>query len=227
MSFEIVPLRPFAKQLKRLVRKFPSLEKEFVELVDALGENPRKGTSIGNGCYKIRLTIASKGGGKSGGSRVITHVRVTSERIYLLSIYDKSEKGTLGRGDLAGMSRSDHHLTKRIEPVLRRGISSIPSSPMTLRNHFLLIALLTATCTMAQEDAHDTRLVPDIGSDVIIDVAGSQEPDSNEVLMMVEEMPEFPGGMAALSAYVIPPRNRTSSSLLALFPHVFSERMAP
>lgn len=41
------------------------------------------------------MSIASKGGGKSGGGRVITHVRVTSERVYLLSIYDKSEKDTL------------------------------------------------------------------------------------------------------------------------------------
>lgn len=95
MSFEIVPLRPFEKQLKRLIRKFPSLKAEIASLALALASSPRTGTSIGNGCYKIRLSIASKGGGKSGGSRVITHVRVTSERVYLLSIYDKSEKDTL------------------------------------------------------------------------------------------------------------------------------------
>ncbi|MFZ1618225.1 MAG: type II toxin-antitoxin system RelE/ParE family toxin [Flavobacteriales bacterium] len=61
------------------------------------------GTSIGNGCYKIRLSIASKGGGKSGGSRVITHVRVTSERVYLLSIHDKSEKDTLTDKEIKGL----------------------------------------------------------------------------------------------------------------------------
>lgn len=95
MSFEVIPLRPFEKQLKRLVRKFPSLKQEISALVLELEAGPMKGTAIGNSCFKIRLSIASKGGGKSGGSRVITHVRVTNERVFLMSIYDKSEKDTL------------------------------------------------------------------------------------------------------------------------------------
>jgi hypothetical protein len=103
VSFEIIPLRPFEKQLKRLVRKFPSLKREITSLAMELGSNPRMGVSIGNGCYKIRLSIASKGGGKSGGGRVITHIRVTSERVYLLSIYDKSEKDTLTDKEIKGL----------------------------------------------------------------------------------------------------------------------------
>ncbi len=103
MSFEIIPLKPFERQLKRLVRKFPSLKNEIIGLVGALETNPNQGTSIGQGCWKIRLSIASKGGGKSGGSRVITHVRVTSERVYLLSIYDKSEQDTLTDKELKAL----------------------------------------------------------------------------------------------------------------------------
>ncbi len=103
MSFEVVPLRPFEKQLKRLVKKFPSLRREIAELAAELEETPSIGTGIGNGCFKIRLSVASKGGGKSGGSRVITHVRVTSERVYLLSIYDKSEKDTLSEKELKAL----------------------------------------------------------------------------------------------------------------------------
>ncbi len=103
MNFEVVPLKPFERQLKRLVRKFPSLKREITELAAALAEDPNKGTSIGQGCRKIRLSMASKGGGKSGGSRVITHVRVTSERIYLLSIYDKSDKDTLSDKEIKGL----------------------------------------------------------------------------------------------------------------------------
>ena len=74
---------------------------------------------------------------------------------------------------------------------------------MTLRTHFLLIALLIATCALAQEGVPDTRLLPDIGSELVIDMVTPQEPDSNQVFMMVEEMPVFPGGMAALYAYVV------------------------
>jgi len=37
------------------------------------------------------MKIASKGKGKSGGARLITHVLVQQTTVYLLSIYDKSE----------------------------------------------------------------------------------------------------------------------------------------
>jgi len=37
------------------------------------------------------MAISSKGKGKSGGARVITHVKITTTTIFLLSIYDKSE----------------------------------------------------------------------------------------------------------------------------------------
>ena len=69
-------------------------------MVEALSKDPAIGTSLGNGSYKIRLAIASKGKGKSGGARVITHVRVVSSRVYLLSLYEKSEKDTLSDKEL-------------------------------------------------------------------------------------------------------------------------------
>jgi mRNA-degrading endonuclease RelE of RelBE toxin-antitoxin system len=95
MSYSIETTSYFEKQLKRLTKKFPSLKTEFKELILSLQENPKQGTSIGNDCYKIRLSIASKGKGKSGGARVITNVQVTRTKIYLLSIYDKSEQSDI------------------------------------------------------------------------------------------------------------------------------------
>jgi hypothetical protein len=56
---------------------------------------------IGRGCYKIRLSIASKSKGKSGGGRVITHVQVSKNTVYLLSIYDKSEMESITPSDLS------------------------------------------------------------------------------------------------------------------------------
>ncbi len=55
-----------------------------------LSTNPKQGTPLGKNAYKIRLAIASKGKGKSGGARVITFVKIIAETVYLLSIYDKS-----------------------------------------------------------------------------------------------------------------------------------------
>ena len=75
MSYNIIPTHRFEKELKRLVKKFPSLKKEFAELINEISENPDSGTFLGNNCYKIRLAIGSKGKGKSGGARVITSAR--------------------------------------------------------------------------------------------------------------------------------------------------------
>ena len=95
MSYKTEVTSYFKKQAKRLVKKYPSLKLEIEELVINLSQHPQEGVSIGNHCFKIRLGIASKGKGKSGGARIITHVQVSQSKIYLLSIYDKSEQSDI------------------------------------------------------------------------------------------------------------------------------------
>lgn len=51
-------------------------------------------------CYKIRLGIRSKGKGKSGGARVITYFYYVDETVFLLTIYDKSDKNDLTDDEL-------------------------------------------------------------------------------------------------------------------------------
>jgi mRNA-degrading endonuclease RelE of RelBE toxin-antitoxin system len=106
MNYRIVVTTPFSKQFKRLIRKYPSLKVEFEKLITSLKENPIRGKYIGNSCYKIRLAIASKGQGKSGGARVITHVQITHENVYLISIYDKSEQPDISDKDLDNWLRN-------------------------------------------------------------------------------------------------------------------------
>jgi mRNA-degrading endonuclease RelE of RelBE toxin-antitoxin system len=106
MSYSILPTHRFAKELKRLVKKFPSLKKEYSELISAINNNPETGTFVGNNCYKIRIAIESKGKGKSGGARVITYLYVETETVYLLTIYDKSEKENLKINELKFMIES-------------------------------------------------------------------------------------------------------------------------
>jgi mRNA-degrading endonuclease RelE of RelBE toxin-antitoxin system len=100
MSYNVEVLPRFEKDLKRLVKKFPSLKKEFIGLVNELKENPVKGISLGNNCYKIRLAIASKGKGKSGGARVISHIKIIENTVFLLTIFDKSEQESLSDNEL-------------------------------------------------------------------------------------------------------------------------------
>jgi hypothetical protein len=58
------------------------------------------GTSLGKNCYKIRIAITSKGKGKSGGARLITYVRITKNKVFLLDIYDKSEQADISNKEL-------------------------------------------------------------------------------------------------------------------------------
>jgi mRNA-degrading endonuclease RelE of RelBE toxin-antitoxin system len=91
MSYKVKTISVFERQAKRLMKKYPSLKREIQTLISELKELPEKGTSIGHNCYKIRLAIASKGKGKSGGARVITHLVFKDDTVYLLTIYDKSD----------------------------------------------------------------------------------------------------------------------------------------
>lgn len=95
MSYNVLSIPPFDKQLKQLTKKYPSLKNEFGKLLESLEDKPEQGTALGNNCYKIRIAIASKGKGKSGGARVITNFIIAEATVYLLSIYDKSEKENL------------------------------------------------------------------------------------------------------------------------------------
>jgi mRNA-degrading endonuclease RelE of RelBE toxin-antitoxin system len=103
MSYNVLAIAPFDRQLKRLAKKYPSLKTEFIQLIDSLELQPEQGVPLGNSCYKIRLAIASKGKGKSGGARVIACVKIVNKTVYLLSIYDKSEKETIANDELQAL----------------------------------------------------------------------------------------------------------------------------
>ena len=96
MSFEIKSVPNFDKKIKHLSKKYPSIKQDLLELVEEIMEAPFLGISLGKDCYKIRMSISSKNEGKSGGSRVITCVKIIDETVILLSIYDKSEQSDIG-----------------------------------------------------------------------------------------------------------------------------------
>ncbi len=103
MSYNVVSIPPFDRQLKRLSKKHPSLKSDLAALGEVLANTPTLGTSLGNNCFKIRLAITSKGKGKSGGARVITHFYVSGQIVFLLSIYDKSEQTDISDKELVDL----------------------------------------------------------------------------------------------------------------------------
>ena len=88
-SVELAP--NFKREAKRLYKKYPSLKAELIALFEELKENPTLGEHLGNNVYKIRLAIASKNKGKSGGARVLSFVKVIETTVLLFSIYSKGE----------------------------------------------------------------------------------------------------------------------------------------
>jgi mRNA-degrading endonuclease RelE of RelBE toxin-antitoxin system len=101
----IKPSFYFLKSIKRLSKKYPSLKNDIFELGESLKVTPIQGTFIGKNCYKIRLAIASKGRGKSGGGRVITCVQIVDDVIYLVAIYDKSDQESMNDTEIDDILR--------------------------------------------------------------------------------------------------------------------------
>ncbi len=108
MNYNVKHTDVFARQAKRLKKKFPSLKQELTELEQQMKIHPHFGIALGHNTYKIRLGVKSKGKGKSGGIRVITYVVDSIGNVYLLSLYDKSEIGTIENSLIL-------HYTKQID----------------------------------------------------------------------------------------------------------------
>jgi len=91
MSYDIQYSDAFKRGAKALAKKYPSLKQDLANFVIELKKNPGMGTPLGRNMYKVRMSITSKGRGKSGGARIITCVVYKREQILLAEIYDKAE----------------------------------------------------------------------------------------------------------------------------------------
>ncbi len=98
MNFKITVSSYFAVEAKRLNKKYRSFAEDLRKFQESLLENPLQGVELSPGIRKIRLTIKSKGKGKSGGARVITYNILTAKRdgqIVLLLLYDKKDASSV------------------------------------------------------------------------------------------------------------------------------------
>ena len=95
MNVDFRYLPEFERRAKALAKKYKSFVKDYDTFLDSMSANPFQGKPLGNGVYKTRMAITSKGKGKSGGARVLTY-NLTMENndmvvVTLMSVYDKSE----------------------------------------------------------------------------------------------------------------------------------------
>ena len=102
MNYKIVLDRTFEKEVKQLAKRYPSLKSDIKALRDEILANPTAGTDLGGGLRKIRMRIASKGKGKSGGA-----VAVEETEINLLYIYDKAERESVSAHEIEALLRKN------------------------------------------------------------------------------------------------------------------------
>ena len=88
----------FAKEAKRLAKKYPSFKQDYKDFLVSIKNNPLQGDEITKKIRKIRMAIKAKGKGKSGGARVITFnvfTDVENGHVVFLLLYDKEDASTV------------------------------------------------------------------------------------------------------------------------------------
>lgn len=99
MSYSIRTIKSFDKEFKRLSKRYHSLKEDLINFINELQEDPYRGADLGNHIHKVRMSVASKGKGKSHGARIITStdaiVTMEEGEITLLYIYDKAEQSAI------------------------------------------------------------------------------------------------------------------------------------
>jgi len=110
MKYRVEFTDNFLKETKRLTKKYRSLKEELIKLIEDLEENPTIGTRLGNDIYKIRLSIASKNKGKSGGARILSYFIGADEKVILFSIYNKGEIDNISEQEMIAII--NNHLNR-------------------------------------------------------------------------------------------------------------------
>lgn len=109
MSLEIITTKSFEREAKRLARRYPSFPDDLESFKESLKASPLQGVELFPHVRKIRMSIKSKGRGKSGSARVITANALVAEHegtIFLLLIYDKGESSAVDKNVLKSIVKN-------------------------------------------------------------------------------------------------------------------------
>ncbi len=76
-------------------------DEDRMDVIDQLATSPEAGISLGGGLRKVR--VARRGGGKSGGYRVLHFYRAPDMPLFLLTVFAKNEKANISRSEKADL----------------------------------------------------------------------------------------------------------------------------
>ena len=123
MPDKIPPVRvdttiQYQKEIKQLRKKYRSIERDLVSLIDRLqaGETPEdKITDNKYLVYKVRVKNSNNNKGQSADYRVI-YYSITSRSVLLTAIYSKSEQSNQSNAEIeARIEQYDRQITPELE----------------------------------------------------------------------------------------------------------------
>ena len=102
MSYHLVLLPHFKKQLKPLLKKYRGLDESVIKILEKF--DPQHHIAVSPEIYKLRLSTPSLARGKSGAFRLYIYAFEIERQLVPITIYFKGDKGDLPRHEL------DQHL---------------------------------------------------------------------------------------------------------------------
>ena len=106
MNYGVITTESFERKIKYFSKKYHSFLDDLEVFKQELLKNPTMGEDLGNDTRKVRMAIASKNKGKSGGARIITYhiiVNIVYTKIFLLTIYDKGEQKSISKKEIQNL----------------------------------------------------------------------------------------------------------------------------
>lgn len=97
----------------RRAKQIGLTEDEREDIIDDLALNPEAGDEIAGTGGMRKVRVAGKGKGKSGGYRVITFFSGPNIPIFLVTVYAKTQKGTI--------TDKEKHIMKSLSAILIDG----------------------------------------------------------------------------------------------------------
>ncbi len=95
MNFNIILTDSFSNHVKQLAKKYLSIKEDYKNFFRICQKIFHQEYTFVKKNLKIKMNIASKIKGKSGGAGVITCLKIEDKRITLLDMYDQKKKDTL------------------------------------------------------------------------------------------------------------------------------------
>lgn len=108
----------FEKEFRKLRKRFAKIDEDFeifldeIEVNGDLG-NPLSGIKLtgsdkGNKVFKKRMKNSSASQGKSGGFRVIHYLLTSTNEVYLLDIYSKSDSDDISKNEVQDVVKQNN-----------------------------------------------------------------------------------------------------------------------